>query len=83
MEPERQLCHVMCKGQDTTVLPLLAKASFQEEDLKLKLKNLCNMGLRTMAAGYAELSLEWWFVRLFCLRFCCSCTYLYVLGTHT
>eukprot|EP00808_Paulinella_micropora_P016094 g82103.t1 len=52
---------VMCKGQDTVMMPLVKSLSLQQrEKLQTRLQDLSSKGLRTLMLAHAELSSEWW-----------------------
>lgn len=51
--------HIMCKGQDTVVCPLLSNQTNSME-LEELLSELCNNGLRTLVVAEARRSGAWW-----------------------
>eukprot|EP00457_Paulinella_chromatophora_P000244 gb/GEZN01000244.1/.p1 GENE.gb/GEZN01000244.1/~~gb/GEZN01000244.1/.p1 ORF type:complete len:1614 (-),score=328.46 gb/GEZN01000244.1/:227-5068(-) len=54
---------VMCKGQDTVILPLLSKSDFpahKRESLLLRLQQLSANGLRTLMVSHQQLPPQWW-----------------------
>lgn len=56
---EDDIVHVMCKGQDTVVLPLLAECP-DKLQLEESLSALCANGLRTLVCARAQLPIKWW-----------------------
>jgi magnesium-transporting ATPase (P-type) len=56
---DTNMIHVMTKGQDTVVLPLLTDVP-ASSDLHSTLTACSNNGLRTLVCGYATLPTAWW-----------------------
>ena len=52
--------HIMCKGQDTVIIPLLDTTTFNEDELAIHVKNLSTNGLRTLVCCYSKRDITWW-----------------------
>jgi len=56
--------HIMCKGQDTMILPLLGNPNADRatagDRLMSELSDMSVKGLRTLVACYAETTDQWW-----------------------
>lgn len=52
--------HIMCKGQDTMLLPLIRDQSEVDDTLIASLSDMCANGLRTLVAAYSEQPSTWW-----------------------
>ncbi len=61
LDPDQKgVVHVMSKGQDTVLMPLLYDQRDASSALVESLKLMCANGLRTLVAAYAEHPAEWW-----------------------
>lgn len=57
---DEKTIHVMSKGQDTTMMPLMKASAAEDDNLMLTLKDMCSNGLRTLLCCYSDLPASWW-----------------------